>query len=368
MNISGSPARCGTETGVHDEVARRIETAGRVLITSALLHASRPSRAIASFMVPTATTFSWKIQRASLSTRRRHASCSEIRRTGLAMEESRKRARPAVATQQAPSYLLGQPSSSMLDSWLHEDYRPGGAGPVVLKRIPAGLRVLIPMMLDGAAVLRLCDKVRGATGASVAALVADEDAARAFFDENRLEFTSAVLRYTPPWYMDASKLEHLTRPVRVYTATERSLTVYACDIMDPAFERHSGSLNGAFHRVLDQGALAHAPPDRRAQLLRKIRGYARVPAQLLICGSVHDPGEVASSLPGTAYSLQLAEMQALCGSNSAVHRALQVNRSQAPLGLTSQQAVVYWIWLADADADGDAGLSKLRPPSCPCCK
>ena len=284
------------------------------------------------------------------------------------MEESRKKARTAVATQQAPSYLLGQPSSSMLDSWLHEDYRPGGAGPVVLKRIPAGLRVLIPMMLDGAAVLRLCDKVRGATGASVVALVADEDTARAFFDENRLEFTSAVLRYTPPWYMDASKLEHLTRPVRVYTATERPLTVYACDMMDPAFERHSGSLNGAFHRVLDQGALAHAPPDRRAQLLRKIRGYARVPAQLLICGSVHEPGEVASSLPGTAYSLQLAEMQALCGSNSAVHRALQVNRSQAPLGLTSQQAVVYWIWLADADADGDAGLSKLRPPSCPCCK
>ena len=65
MNISGSPARCGTETGVHDEVARRIETAGRVLTTRASLLAKRPSRAIKSFMVPTATTFSWKIQRAS---------------------------------------------------------------------------------------------------------------------------------------------------------------------------------------------------------------------------------------------------------------------------------------------------------------
>ena len=52
MNISGSPARCGTETGVHEEVARRIETAGRVLITRALVHARKPSRAIASFMVP----------------------------------------------------------------------------------------------------------------------------------------------------------------------------------------------------------------------------------------------------------------------------------------------------------------------------
>ena len=57
MNISGSPARCGTETGVHDEVARRIETAGRVFMTRALvLAARRPSRAITSFMVPTATT------------------------------------------------------------------------------------------------------------------------------------------------------------------------------------------------------------------------------------------------------------------------------------------------------------------------
>ena len=56
MNISGSPARCGTETGVHEEVARRIETAGRVLITSALVLAMRPSKARKSFMVPTATT------------------------------------------------------------------------------------------------------------------------------------------------------------------------------------------------------------------------------------------------------------------------------------------------------------------------
>ena len=52
MNISGSPARCGTETGVHDEVARRIETAGRVLTTRALVLASRPSKARKSFMVP----------------------------------------------------------------------------------------------------------------------------------------------------------------------------------------------------------------------------------------------------------------------------------------------------------------------------
>ena len=240
--------------------------------------------------------------------------------------ESSKRERQAETTRDravtAPSHLLAQPSSSMLDSWLQEDVRPGGAGPVVLKRIPEGLQVLVTMMLDGAGVLSLCQKVRDTSGAAVVALVADEDAARSFFKDHGLEFTVETLRYTPPWYMDASKLEHLTRPVCVYTAAERPLTVYACDMMDPAFERHSGSLNGAFHRVLDQGALAHAPPDRRAELQRKMRGYARVPAQLLICGSVHEPGEVASSLPGTAYSLQLAEMQALCGSNSAVHRAL----------------------------------------------
>ena len=52
MNISGSPARCGTETGVHDEVARRIETAGRVLMMRELQLANRPSMARKSFMVP----------------------------------------------------------------------------------------------------------------------------------------------------------------------------------------------------------------------------------------------------------------------------------------------------------------------------
>ena len=87
------------------------------------------------------------------------------------------------------------------------------------------------MMLDGAAVLRLCDKVRGATGASVVALVAGKDAARAFFDENRLEFTSAVPVHAAVVH-GRVEAGHLTRPVCVHTATERPLTVYACDMMD----------------------------------------------------------------------------------------------------------------------------------------
>ena len=104
--------------------------------------------------------------------------------------------------------------------------------------------------------------------------------------------------------------------------------------------------------------------------MRKIREYAATPAQLLVGCSVHEPEEIASSLPGTAYSLRLAEMQALCGGNSAVHRAKQVNRSGAQLsslGLASQQGCVYWIWFVKS-SDAEAGLSNLRPPSCPCCK
>ena len=99
--------------------------------------------------------------------------------------ESSKRERQAETTRDravtAPSHLLAQPSSSMLDSWLQEDIRPGGAGPAVLKCIPEGLQVLVPMMLDGAGVISLCQKVRGTSGAAVVALVgrrAAEDGAR----------------------------------------------------------------------------------------------------------------------------------------------------------------------------------------------
>ena len=294
--------------------------------------------------------------------------------TPVSPEESSKRERQAETTRDravtAPSHLLAQPSSSMLDSWLQEDVRPGGAGPVVLKRIPEGLQVLVTMMLDGAGVLSLCQKVRDTSGAAVVALVADEDAARSFFKDHSLEFTVETLRYTPPWYMDATKLEHLTRPVQVFTAADRPLTVYACDVMDPSFAQHSGHLKGSFQRVWDQGKVAHTPPAQRAELVEKLGSYTAAPAQLLVCGSVHEPAEVASSLPGTAYSLRLAEMQALCGGNSAVHRAKQVNRSGAQLsslGLSSQQGCVYWIWFVK-NSDAEAGLSNLRPPSCPCCK
>lgn len=259
----------------------------------------------------------------------------------------------------------------MLDSWLEEDTRPGGTGPIVLKRIPEGLRVLVPMLLDGDGVLSLCQKLRETKGASIVALAADEATARAFFEGSCLDFTVKTLRYEPPWYMDASMLEHLTRPVPVYTATSSPLTVYVCDVMDEAFDQHSGGLKGAFQRVWDQGKLAHTPPAQRKELMLKLRSYTAAPAQLLVCCSVHEPGEVASSLPGTAYSLRLAEMQALCGGGSAVHRAKQVNRRGAHLSwlqLSSQQGCVYWIWLVKASDKGGDGLSKLRPPSCPCCK
>ena len=119
----------------------------------------------------------------------------------------------------------------------------------------------------------------------------------------------------------------------------------------------------------DQGKLAHTTPALRAELLRKIRSYTAAPAQLLVCCSVHEPELIESSLPGTAYSLRLTEMQALCGSNSAVHRAKQVIRTEARLSwlrLSSQQACVYWIWLLK-DSEAPEGFSWLRPPSCPCC-
>ena len=268
-----------------------------------------------------------------------------------------------------PSYLLGQPSSSMLDSWLQEDLQPGGEGPAV-KGIPEGIRVLVPMMLDGDGVLHVCAKVRGTKGASVVALAASEESVQGFFKESSLEFSVSTLRFEPPWYQDASKLEHLTRPVQVYTAVHSPLTVYVSDLMAPSFGLHSGSLKGAFDRVWDQGQLAHTPPARRAELMRKIRSYTAPQAQLLVSCSVHEPGEVASSLPGTAYSLGLAEMRELCGSHSAVHRAKQVNRSGAPLSclqLASQQGCVYWIWLLKNDPAVE-GPKFLRLPSCPCCK
>ena len=328
----------------------------------------------------------------------------------------------------------------MLDSWLKEDVRPGGMGPIVLERMPEGLRVLVPMLVDGDGVLSLCQKLRGTKGASVVALAADESAVRAIFERGCVEFTVRTLRYEPPWYMDqvthsgptlstvaqpqslprpnapgvglaqppsptgahvarlgactspvgltpsgqwrtvrplcvlrymdASMLEHLTRPVPVYRATDSPLTVYVCDLMDEAFDQHSGELKGAFHRVWDQGKLAHTPPAQRAELMLKLRSYTADPAKVLVCCSVHTPVEVASSLPGIAYSLRSAEMQALCGSGSAVHRARQVNRRGAHLPwlqLSSQQGCVYWVWLLKASESG-GGLGNLRPPSCPCCK
>ena len=269
-----------------------------------------------------------------------------------------------------PSYLLGQPSSSMLDSWLQEEVRPGGEGPVV-KGIREGIRVLLPLMLDGDGVLSICQKVRDTKGASVVALAASEDIVQTFFKDSCLEFTMETLRYEPPWYQDVSKIEHLTRPVQVYTAMHSLLTVYVSDVMEPSFHLHSGRLKGSFHRVWDQGKVAHTPPARRAELMRTIRGYAAAPAQLLVCCSVHEPGEVVSSLPGTVYSIQLAVMRDLCGSNSAVHRAKQVNRRGAPLSwlrLSSQQGCVYWIWLLENTDAAECPKPYIRLPSCPCCQ
>ena len=264
-----------------------------------------------------------------------------------------------------PRYLLGQPSSSMLDSWLQEDNERAVD---VVGGIPEGIRILVPMMLDGDGVLSLCHKLQDTKGASVVALLSCEDAVQTFFKESCLEHKVDTLRYEPPWYMDASKLEHLTRPMQVYTALHSPLTVYACDLMDPSFNLHGGILKGSFHRVWDQGKLAHTPPAQRAELMRKIRSYTAAPAQLLVSCSIHEPGEVETALPGTAYSIRLGEMRDVCGSNSAVHRAKQINRSGAPLSwlrLSLQQGCVYWIWFLKNAAEGS---SYMRPPSCPCCK
>ena len=274
-------------------------------------------------------------------------------------------------TVKRPSYLLGQPSRSMLDSWLMEDSTPGVEGPVV-RGIPEGLRVLVPMMIDGDGVLNLCQKMQDTKG-SVVALVASEDAVHTFFNDSCLKFTVTTMRYQPAWYQDASKLEHLTRPVHVYTAMHLPLTVYVSDVMEPSFNLHSSRLKSSFHRVWDQGKLAHTPPARRADLMRKIRSYTAAQAQLLVSCSTHEPGKVESSLPGTVYSIQLADMRGLCGSSSVVHRAHQVNRSGEPLSwlqLSSQQGCVYWIWfLRNSTAEAAEGSSwYMRPPSCPCCK
>ena len=267
----------------------------------------------------------------------------------------------------SPSFITGQPSSSMLDSWLKEELQPGG----IVKRIPEGIHVLVPMMVDPDGVLSLCQKVRDTKGAAVVALDTNESHVQAFFEKTAgWNFTVETLQYEPPWYMDASQLEHLTRPVAKYTATSSPLTVYVCDVMDPCFIMHSGILKGSFHRVWDQGQLAHTPPAQRAEWMRKIREYIAAPAQLLIGCSVHEPAEIASSLPGTAYSLRLAEMQALCGSSSSVHRARQVTRSEASLswlGASAQQACVFWIWLM-TDSRAATSQNKLRPPACPCCR
>ena len=282
------------------------------------------------------------------------------------LEETRDCTQDTVTS---PSYLLGQPSPSMLDSWLQEDIQRGGEGPVV-KGIPEGLRVLVPMMLNGDGVLSLCQKLRDTKGASIVALAASEDTVQTFFKDSCLEFAVETLRYEPPWYQDASKLEHLTCPVQVYTAAHLPLTVYVSDVMEPSFNMHSGRLKGTFHRVWDQGKLAHTPPARRVELMRKIRSYTAAPAQLLVSCSVNEPCEVASSLPGTVYSTQLAEMRELCGSNSAVHRAKQVNRIGAPsrwLQLLSLQGCVYWIWFLK-NSEAAEGSSWWRPPSCMCCK
>ena len=269
-----------------------------------------------------------------------------------------------------PSYILGQPSSSMLDSWLEEDMQPESKGPVV-KGIRDGLRVLVPMLVDGDGVLSLCQKLRDTKGASVVALAESEDTVRSLFEKGGLEFTVDALQYEPPWFMNASTLTHLTRPVPMFTAKgSPELTVYVCDLMDPCFVVHGGKLKGSCHRVWDQGKLAHTPPVERGMVMQKILEYSAVPSQLLVCGSVHEPAEVVSSLPGTVYSLPLTAMRALAGSNSAVHRAKQVNRRGEPLSwmrVSAQQGCVYWIWLV-TKSDTVAGQMMLRPPACPCCR
>ena len=60
-------------------------------------------------------------------------------------------------------------------------------------------------------------------------------------------------------------------------------------------------------------------------MVEKIRSYTTAPAQLLVCSSVHDPAEIESSLPGTAYSLALEEVRALYGSSSSAFVSLALS-------------------------------------------
>ena len=88
----------------------------------------------------------------------------------------------------SPSYILGQPSSSMLDSWLEEDIHPEGEGPI-FRGIREGLQVLVPMLVDGDGLLTLCQKLRDTKGACIVALNACEDTVKSVFGAWILRWT-----------------------------------------------------------------------------------------------------------------------------------------------------------------------------------
>ena len=157
----------------------------------------------------------------------------------------------------SPSFITGQPSSSMLDSWLKEELQPGG----IVKRIPEGIHVLVPMMVDPDGVLSLCQKVRDTKGAAVVALDTNESHVQAFFEKTAgWNFTVETLQYEPhgTWTLAA---KHLTRPCKIH---RHKLTAHCVRVRDgPVLHHAQRHSQGSFHRVWDQ--LVHTPPAQRAE-------------------------------------------------------------------------------------------------------
>ena len=52
-------------------------------------------------------------------------------------------------------------------------------------------------------------------GSSVVCTSKDSEQITHWFEEHRLLFSIRTAQYSPPWYMDTSKMEHLTVPVQV---------------------------------------------------------------------------------------------------------------------------------------------------------
>jgi len=240
---------------------------------------------------------------------------------------------------------------------------------------PKNCKILVPFPQDPGDLLDLLKSVEYARGSVVAAV--PEKSWPAVRERLSLDggfhFTEQQKVYEAPWYVEASKVSHLTAPLRVFESMGgQKLTVCMCD------DVHQGNFStaniGSFDRLWDRGglaALAGAPDARVSEYIKKLLAFMKPGARALMClpgplveqySSEDSKAAAVAVVSGSATpSPTLQLLQEVCGVACLVHHLTPPESASVGDPTRPTESSQMFV-LTKRDTTG-----KFRPPICPCC-